>query len=77
MQRIKAVDSLQASVTATQLKAGDRVQLSNIRPAYLDGAFATVVRRKSGRGKPVFYVKVDGDEHESGIPAACLTKVDA
>jgi hypothetical protein len=73
---------VQASLTSSLLKPGDKVTLSGLSPKYLNGMTGTVVERKGGSGKPKFIVKLDDSagryvsDRPVGVPAQCLTKVE-
>ena len=73
-----------ARITASQLKVGDRVELTDIRPKYLSGAIG-VIASKNGKGLRVTlenealkikagrYIGPDGTV---GVPEGCVTPLE-
>lgn len=85
--RVRTVRENKGRLNALTIKPGDRVQITNISPKYLDGLEGVVLTASvgSGRGKPRFDVKVDRMPRQGtsrfynntvhGVPASALRKV--
>lgn len=86
-QRVKIARQIAAQNNLFTIRVGDRVELKDLRPAYLDGLKGTVEQVNGAR----FNVKVDFMPPQGwakfrstdnkpvvhGIPASCLTKIAA
>ena len=79
--RHKTLRDQKARDAALNIKVGDKVRISNIRPKTLDGATGEVVSKSGGRSLG-FNVKLDEEfarypNDTPGIPASCLTKIES
>ena len=62
-----------SSAVMCVLEPGDKVQLSNIRPQYMNGSVGTVIRLKLS--KVVCTFPNTKWEKQVTVPASCLTKI--
>lgn len=77
--RIKTMHNVHASLNASLVKAGDTVELHDLRPQYLNGVRAKVVRKRGPKSFEVEFNQGVGKYRAGvpiGVPAACITKVE-